>query len=128
MDAQRYGSYRQGQTALYRHSAVLMLQNRYAAKSGCDRLGVLAVVKPKPALFDAQAMNHYDTRGICLSEGQVRPCLALAMSTSAQNICLATGGAMIFAGVAAVCAFGFYKVGQANIEKRFGSWAFSGIC
>jgi len=31
---------------------------------------------------------------------------------------------MIFAGVAAVCAYGFYKVGQANIEKRYTSTYF----
>jgi NADH dehydrogenase (ubiquinone) 1 alpha subcomplex subunit 13 len=29
------------------------------------------------------------------------------------------GGAAIFGGVAAVCAYGFYLVGQGNLEKRY---------
>lgn len=31
------------------------------------------------------------------------------------------GGAAIFGGVAAVCAYGFYLVGQGNLEKRYAS-------
>jgi NADH dehydrogenase (ubiquinone) 1 alpha subcomplex subunit 13 len=29
------------------------------------------------------------------------------------------GGAMVFGAIAVICGYGFYKVGQGNLEKRF---------
>ena len=29
------------------------------------------------------------------------------------------GGAVVFGGIFAICAWGFYRVGQGNLEKRY---------